>query len=151
MKKILLLTLIAACKLPEEVKPPEFKRSDVETVASTSACAAYKWKNRQVAPKGYMKGMALVYAKSLCEESSAANQILSKPAQGSNDAFTHLGIKSVEGRASLRASYTLLIGLGMRESSGDYCEGRDYSAGSTSASTCEAGAWQTSYNARVRR
>ena len=40
------------------------------------------------------------------------------------------------------------MGLGMRESSGVYCTGRDQSATNTSAETAEAGLFQTSYNAR---
>ena len=46
----------------------------------------------------------------------------------------------------MRSLYTLGIGLGMRESSGKYCEGRDMSASNTSASTAEAGIFQTSYD-----
>jgi hypothetical protein len=49
---------------------------------------------------------------------------------------------------TLRATYTLLIGLGMRESSGKHCVGRDASATNYTAETCEAGAFQTSYNSR---
>src|SRR5262249_23223753 len=42
-----------------------------------------------------------------------------------------------------------LIGLGMRESSGKHCEGRDRSASNTTAETAEAGLFQTSFNART--
>jgi hypothetical protein len=41
-----------------------------------------------------------------------------------------------------------MLGLGMRESSGKYCEGRDRSANNTTAETAEAGLFQTSFNAR---
>jgi hypothetical protein len=41
-----------------------------------------------------------------------------------------------------------MLGLGMRESSGKHCEGRDRSAHNTSAETAEAGLFQTSFNAR---
>jgi hypothetical protein len=41
----------------------------------------------------------------------------------------------------------LLIGLGMRESSGKYCEGRDRAAGNTRGELTEAGMFQTSCNA----
>jgi hypothetical protein len=49
---------------------------------------------------------------------------------------------------TLRALFTLLIGLGMRESSGDYSCGRDQSAGSSSqeSDTCEAALFQMSWN-----
>ena len=47
---------------------------------------------------------------------------------------------------TLRHTFVLVLGLGMRESSGQYSEGRDMSASNVSGGTCEAGAWQTSYN-----
>jgi peptidoglycan hydrolase-like protein with peptidoglycan-binding domain len=40
-----------------------------------------------------------------------------------------------------------MIGLGMRESSGRYCEGRDRSASNTSADSAEAGLFQMSWDA----
>jgi len=46
----------------------------------------------------------------------------------------------------LRHLFVLLTGLGMRESSGHYGEGRDASATNTSAYTAEAGLFQVSYN-----
>jgi hypothetical protein len=42
----------------------------------------------------------------------------------------------------------MMIGLGMRESSGKYYEGRDTTASNTSSETCEAGLFQTSWNIR---
>jgi hypothetical protein len=42
----------------------------------------------------------------------------------------------------------LLIGLGMRESSGQYCDGRDKDASNFDGETAEAGLFQVSYNAR---
>ena len=46
----------------------------------------------------------------------------------------------------LRRSFALLLGLGMRESSGRYCEGRDRSANNTGADTAEAGLFQMSFD-----
>jgi hypothetical protein len=40
----------------------------------------------------------------------------------------------------------MMIGLGMRESSGDHWEGRDMSADNVEADTAEAGLFQTSWN-----
>jgi hypothetical protein len=42
--------------------------------------------------------------------------------------------------------FTILIGLGMRESSGKHCEGRDMSASNTSADAAEAGLFQVSHD-----
>jgi hypothetical protein len=45
--------------------------------------------------------------------------------------------------------YALLIGLGMMESSGKYCEGRDVSQCFVKAENAEAGLFQTSYGAHT--
>src|SRR5204862_5292622 len=53
-----------------------------------------------------------------------------------------------DGADTLRHLFVLMLGLGMRESSGKHCEGRDRSAHNTTAETAEAGLFQTSFNAR---
>ena len=55
---------------------------------------------------------------------------------------------SVAGVDTLRHLFVLMLGLGMRESSGEHCCGRDTSADNHSADTAEAGLFQTSWNAR---
>lgn len=133
----------------------------ISTIAATSACANYSWKNRSKAPKGYMKGMALTYARSFCRYKTSLDaptelvKLFTAGAKTSaKDALAHysptfstlsMDVNTV-GINPLRSVYTLGIGLGMRESSGKYCEGRDMSASNTSASTAEAGIFQTSYN-----
>ncbi len=135
----------------------------ITNLAAKSSCAEYSWKNRGKAKKGYIKGMALVFARSLCNQERSDVILISKAKTGS---FTHdiltwyepifwyegLYKKAedydVEGIARLRDVYTLLIGLGMRESSGKHCTGRDSTATNTSAETAEAGLFQTSYNSR---
>jgi hypothetical protein len=52
-----------------------------------------------------------------------------------------------DGIDTLRHLYALMLGSGMRESSGRHCEGRDQSATNTSSDTAEAGLFQTSWNA----
>jgi hypothetical protein len=62
--------------------------------------------------------------------------------------FAALGMRNdVSGIDTLRHLFVLMIGLGMRESSGRYCEGRDQSASNTSADTAEAGLFQMSWDA----
>jgi hypothetical protein len=62
--------------------------------------------------------------------------------------FRNLGISNDSaGVDSLRHTYALLIGLGMRESSGKYCAGRDKAADFDAADTAEAGAFQASWGA----
>jgi len=129
-------------------------------IAANSQIARYHWLDRGVAPKGYIKGMAVVYAKVYCQL-KAANPFakeMAKANTGNSDKdalahyaqkFGYLGMNnSVAGVDTLRHLFVLLIGLGMRESSGKYCEGRDRSASNTTAETAEAGLFQTSYNAR---
>src|SRR5262249_50719731 len=63
--------------------------------------------------------------------------------------FRAAGMRNnISGPDTLRHLFVLLIGLGMRESSGRYCEGRDRSASNVTGETAEAGLFQTSYNAR---
>ncbi|MBC7427409.1 MAG: hypothetical protein H7336_02280 [Bacteriovorax sp.] len=135
--------------------------NQIKSIAANSACANYSWKNRGKAPAAYIKGMALNYARSLCRlqttlAAPTATAVLlgSKAGDAAKDAlayysstFSSLGfVVNSAGQDSLRSLYTLGIGLGMRESSGQYCEGRDTTASNTSASTAEAGMFQTSYN-----
>jgi hypothetical protein len=62
--------------------------------------------------------------------------------------FERLGMNNEqEGADVLRHLYALMIGHGMRESSGQHCAGRDMSASNVQSDTAEAGLFQTSYNA----
>lgn len=133
----------------------------IKSIAASSTCASYSWASRGKAPAGYIKGMALTYARSYCRykqnqaSPTALVDILTRAAgSSSTDAlalysstFSSLGLNVTSaGENPVRSLYTLGIGLGMRESSGKYCEGRDMSASNTSASTAEAGIFQTSYD-----
>ncbi len=102
--------------------------------------------------------MALVFARALCQPDRADVRLVSSPADmapNSDDAlrpyaplFHATGMSNTaSGVDTLRHSYVLLIGLGMTESSGRYCEGRDVSACFTSANSAEAGLFQTSFGA----
>lgn len=157
---------------PRQPAPPQTNPSppapagpyvdQIKELAAGSTCASYSWKNRGRAPAGYIKGMAMSFARSLCRVNSYVQtpsplaSILSKAdSQNSKDALTHyqknfalLPIKTNSaGAEPLRALYVLGIGLGMRESSGTYCEGWDKAAGSNRPSSAgEGGIFQTSYD-----
>lgn len=134
----------------------------VKDIASKSACAQTSWVKRGRAPAGYMNGMALSYARSLCRIKAkgvvkpAANILRSADTRNAKkDVLTHyqdvlatLGLRTnVAGDEPLLATYTIGLGLGMRESSGKYCEGWDVAAGTDrSSSEAEAGLFQASYN-----
>lgn len=133
----------------------------ITQAAATSAVAHFFWKNRGVAPAGYVKGMALAYARVYCKlkagDAAAAEMAKAKTTDTAKDAlawyaqvFHDAGMSNdLPGADTLRHLFVLLTGLGMRESSGQFCEGRDVSASNTTAETAEAGLFQTSFNART--
>ncbi len=64
------------------------------------------------------------------------------------DILARLGMRiNVSGEEPLLATYTIGLGLGMKESSRKYCEGWDVAAGANrTSSEAEAGLFQASYN-----
>ena len=130
-------------------------------IAANSDIARYEWRDRGRAPLGYIKGMALVFSRVYCKlkvgDPAAVEMAKADSGDLGHDAVTWYREQfaianmdnSISGPDTLRHLFVLLTGLGMRESSGNYCEGRDMSAHNTSADTAEAGLFQTSYNART--
>ena len=144
-------------------KPPASSAAGIDQVvqiAAESAIFHYSWPNRGVAPAGYIKGMAVVFARVYgrlaAGDPAAVEMAKANTGNGTRDAlawyserFQSLGMSNeIAGADTLRHLFVLLVGLGMRESSGRYCEGRDRSASNTTADTAEAGLFQTSFNAR---
>jgi hypothetical protein len=132
----------------------------IARLAGESELARVRWADRGVAPRGYIKGMAVtfghVYAKWKAGDSAARVMAAMNSGNDATDAlawydsrFRELGMdNSVAGAATLRHLFVLLIGLGMRESSGKFSAGRDMSAHNVDADTAEAGLFQMSWNAR---
>ncbi len=130
----------------------------IKAAAVGSACYRYQWPNRGQMPRGYAKGVALSFARGVCAPSRSDVLVVSaaKTTNTQKDAlawysaeFAALNLSNtVAGVDTYRHVYTLLMGLGMRESSGEHCVGRDRSATNTTADSAEAGAWQTSYDSR---
>ena len=122
--------------------------------------ARYACPQRGPAPAGYLKGMALTYGLATSQyklgDRFALEMAKAAGAAPRSDALAHyeaefaaLGLDcNTAGQATLRHLFTLLTGLGMRESSGRACEGRDLSADNLTAETAEAGLFQTSFNLR---
>jgi hypothetical protein len=156
----LLLVLSCAVGLvPERASSQTGNR--VADIASASDCARHFWKKRGVAPVGYIKGVALVYAKSFCESKGSVEtaatvmkQPLRRDGQDSlvryEDDLALNGVDVTNEVERLRAIYTLGIGQGMRESSGNTTEGRDINAQHPSAASAEAGLFQTSFDSLSR-
>ena len=130
-------------------------------IADASDIAEYAWKDRGVAPPGYTQGMALAFAQSylrlMQRDPGVIEMAKAETGNADDDAlafycvdFEALGMSNHEaGIDTLRHLYMLMMGLGMRESSGKHCEGRDMSASNVTEDTAEAGLFQTSYNAHV--
>jgi peptidoglycan hydrolase-like protein with peptidoglycan-binding domain len=128
-------------------------------LAEGSDIQEYLWPDRGMTPPGFIPGMALCFAYVMqqFEEGDDAATVMCK-AQGSPDKdalawyaaeFKKLGMSNARaGVETLRHLFVMMIGLGPRESSARYVEGRDLSAGSSStqSDTCEAGLFQTSWN-----
>jgi len=130
-------------------------------IAKTDPIANYNWSGRGRAPYGHTVGVALSFAlayQRLNSDDAAAQQMAKAATGDSKDVFTvyateyrNLGMDNSAAAHPvdrLRHLFAFILGLGMRESSGRYSEGRDMSASNTSADTAEASFLQTSWNIR---
>lgn len=116
----------------------------------------YEWAGRGTSMPGYLSGMCMsfaVAAQQLKSGKASAQAMAKALGDESKDALTWYatqfkseGMTNNTTKERFRHLFVLLIGLGMRESSGKYCEGRDMSASNTSSDTCEAGLFQSSWN-----
>jgi hypothetical protein len=139
--------------------------AQIAAIAALSSCSRENWAHRGVAPLSYIQGVALVYAKSVCQASrpdvlvvSAARGSSGQQSENSDalawyqSQFSAAGMSNdASGLDTLRHLYTLLISLGMQESSGKYCVGRDRSENFSTADSAEAGLLQTSWGAHTRQ
>ncbi len=171
MKKILLMLFLASCASIQIPEVPGYGKDGVKvveeitSVAGSSACAKYRWKDRGSMPKGGLEGLTLTYARSLCSLKDPFVQQVVKPVSSNDkDIFNHYaaefkaaGLSVGSEQERLRAIYTLMLGFSMRESSGKHCCGIDQSSENyknrankpVSSSGAEAGMFQTSWNARA--
>jgi uncharacterized protein (TIGR02594 family) len=129
-------------------------------LAEDSAIAGYQWRDRGRAPVGYTQGVALCFAHAMtlleAGDDTAWRMARAETGDPNKDALTWYRAKfqsfgmdnSQDGIDTLRHLFALMLGLGMRESSGRYCEGRDMSASNVQSDTAEAGMFQTSWNIR---
>src|SRR3712207_4294736 len=49
----------------------------ISAIAVPSTCASFNWRDRGRAPKAYIRGMAVVFAKSLCQSNRADVAVVS--------------------------------------------------------------------------
>jgi uncharacterized protein (TIGR02594 family) len=132
-------------------------------IAANSEIAEYDWRERGEAPAGYTKGVACAFANAYRQWKAGYGPAveMAKANTGNSDKdvlafyaaeYKALGMDNREpGADTLRHLWVLIMGLGMRESSGQHCCGRDMSVPpgyyGPESTTTEAGAWQTSYDA----
>jgi len=127
-----------------------------DNAAFSSGCTRFNWADRGTAPRSFIKGVLATFAKTVCRPSRPDVVFVGNANKGTNDALAWYADKlailgsPVTGITTVRQLYTLLIGLGMKESSGQWCVGRDTSASFTKAETAEAGLFQTSWGANTR-
>ena len=125
-------------------------------MASESEIADYSWQDRGYGPDGWIMGLCLAFAQTclkLKQGHPAAERIARANTHDDDDVcqvyraeFDELGGNEEGGPAVLRHIYSFLIGMAMRESSGQHCCGRDQSASNYDEDTCEAGMFQQSHN-----
>jgi uncharacterized protein (TIGR02594 family) len=132
--------------------------ADIVELVDESPLLDYSWKDRGKAPPGYLAGMACSFALAVdwykTGSASAAAMAQADRNNADTDVLTWYRSEmqakgwdnSQAGLDTLRHLFVLMIGLGVRESSGVYWEGRDTTASNVQADTAEAGLFQTSWN-----
>jgi len=133
----------------------------IAALAGQSDLRRFDWPQRGRAPIGYVKGMAVAFGRAYCElkasHPAAVEMAKAMTSDSGADAlawyapeYRQLGMSNAApGHDTLRHTFVLLTALGMRESSGQLCEGRDMAASNTTGETAEAGLFQVSYNSRT--
>jgi hypothetical protein len=137
-----------------EPRLPKQLAEQIVKMAEESWIADYEWPDRGMTPPGYIPGMALAFAYAVGLDDDATNVMRKAQGNADKDAlawyaqeFADLGMSNkTAGNDTLRHLWVMMIGLGPRESSARYCEGRDLSASNVESETCEAGLFQTSWN-----
>ena len=75
----------------ETPSTPSATLEDIVIIATKSKCISYKWKDRGIAPKSYIKGMAIAYAKEVRHPGVASSTVLWSTTK---DALAHYGLKA---------------------------------------------------------
>jgi hypothetical protein len=125
-------------------------------LAKNSNIAKNSWEDRGRSPPGYVPGWALCFAIAVQQLDTGPVRAMAQADRNDVDTdalswyadeFKKLGMdNSQDGIDTLRHLFTLILSLGMCESSGNHWCGRDAAAENTSPETAEAGLYQTSWN-----
>jgi len=143
-------------RVDEGTLPLPRKLADqIYTLAKASDIQDFEWPGRGMTPPGYIPGMALAFAYAVRnhEQTDVMGKAAGSPDKDAlawyEQEFARLGMSNkTAGIDTLRHLFVMMIGLGPRESSARYCEGRDLSASNVQSDTAEAGLFQTSWNIR---
>lgn len=139
MKWILTALILAACS-SVPVEPGKEDVKPVTPVNLENACVKRHWKDRGYMPKGFAQGVAQSYLRARAR--GEKGRPLASP---DKDALAYYKLGAGN---ELEKTYAFLLGLGMRESNGNFSLGRDYTAkGPQSSRQAESGAWQFSFDA----
>lgn len=135
--------------------------NDIIALVQASPLVNYNWPGKSVAPIGYLNGITLTYARVYCKL-KASDPVATRMAQANSNKldidalavydkdFTKLNMaNNSNGSDTLRHLFVLLTGLGMRESDGRYCLGRDKKVQNPADRDIEAGVFQMSYSIGV--
>ncbi|HKX32061.1 MAG TPA: hypothetical protein VJ302_30520 [Blastocatellia bacterium] len=147
----LLTIVLCATTVDTQTSTPVLTANQrIAALSAASACAKHQWKRQGRAPIGYIKGMTATYARVYCESRRSAEtavSIMKQPTRGNaQDALVWYGKDGPTDADRLRILFTLGIGLGMRESTGNLTEGPDRAATGLTAISAHAGLFQTSYD-----
>lgn len=125
---------------------------EIADKAAASHCASYEWQGRGRAPRGYIRGIAMSYARyarAVCQArgnlQGALTRIAGPLGDPSTDTLAWYAANGAAMSVPLRDVYTLAIGEGMRESSGNPTEGADTTANNPPEGA-EAGLFQSSFD-----
>lgn len=160
---LFMMSISGCTQKPVAEKPPTSPApGDVAgllaVVTAAKDVTGYSWNDRGRSPRAYLDGTTLTFARAYCQSNRSDVKVVSaKPSGSSSDALVFLkskfdasGLANTGGVDTLRHVYVLVLGLGIRESSGRHCCGRDTSdhtaSNAAKASTVEGGAWQTSHD-----
>jgi len=143
------------CCVPPVKIPADF--AGIVKIADGSQCAKTVFDGSR-APRAFLRGLSLSFAKTVCQPDRADVKLIGQSkvqnaCKTCTDTLSFygqimkngIGHSPIDGSDTVKQFYTLMVGLGMRESNGKYCTGRDGSMNFVQDYSAEAGLFQTSY------
>lgn len=160
MKRCIIATVAMLTLAPAVSAQNASLLDPITAIASRSTCNP---QGHDRAPAAYIRGMAMTFARAVCHPERADVRVSSaaRAAPGSEAAlgdaltvfdeqFRRLNMSNdSDGPDALRHTYVLLLGLGLIESSGKYCAGRDSPRPYNHENSAESGLFQTSWGAHT--